>query len=83
MPTPAGARYGFQARIRAAGAEHGVRCFKHALAVPHGVGARLSCRLARFLDAGRQFRAPWFSDAAPLKSGGRPPYLPDRSTAEP
>ena len=42
MPTPARLRHGLQARVRTAGAEHGLRGLQHALAIAHRIGAGLS-----------------------------------------
>ena len=42
MPTPARLRHGFQARVRTAGAEHGLRRLQHALAIAHRIGAGLA-----------------------------------------
>ena len=54
-----GLRDGFEAGIRATGAEHDFRSFENTFAVPHGVGARLSCRLLRLIsDAGRHISTP-------------------------
>jgi hypothetical protein len=67
-----GARDGFEAGLRTAGAENRLCRLEDALAIPSGISARLSCPLFQLLQPTVQFR--------PLEKRRHPPYMAIRAT---